>query len=749
MHTFRKILSFHTRFLPFVLITLVLAFASTSVFASVSSQDLATDLATTVLLEATNKIKNAPASAIDTAVEFHLTLVQVNELLRSEDILQFQNSLFNSPTTPPGFKSLIIDNPLKITTGCGTVEANLDEVLTILLKAFTDALEMLPSYFLRNSLGFPDLSNPKEIFNFIFDSSTTLICQTKAGITQVAETSIWAPFAYIKNKLSTIDLKSTQAASATQADHSCGSSAEQDDTSEKKTTSTNLTADEQAEADIEANAIVQQQKNYQLCKDDFEEYKSYIDAQVKKIKILGDIKTEQAASTCDTINSEISKEKKYDYNVTLPNPFYLDLSIPEPKCTGGLNGQIAKACTIMNFDSDEPSTEVVLSQSNIAKITEIPLAISSYQKDAPNEVQSEVFKIGTNYVELITHCLNGTDAPLYNGYCSELDNSDFFPVKFNYQALSLVNRDILKALEKKKIFCTITEFNVNTPSFIINSIGYATNLISGSSEQYSIIDPDILRTATQTVVLNDFCTKKFDQDISRLKKHLNPYLSDIYTDNIYIEEQKISRPIFKWAAREVFMGMPLSYPVPVTTTSKKIHKICTKHKDQTDYFIAVPTLTGPVDIIKIPAANTTELSLALDDNNNILSVPTNFFKYETEMLCDGKAGETTCDISKLSCGINWEKTTARLDTLYENSETAAANPSASGSLGDFRVCEKNQKALNDTCTHKDFDKMLTDGLKSEITKLIIAQKALKSPTSQSAIDEMALEILRRIENVRN
>lgn len=734
----------------FILITLVLAFGSSSVFASGTTTDVINDLAATISQSiSTNTGNNTPSSTPTTFSTIDLSLSTINKMLESDGILQIQNAYFTSPSTPPSFKSIIIDNPLKITTGCGTVEANLDEVLTILLKAFTEALELLPSYFLRNSLGFPDLSNPKEIFNFIFDSSTTLICQTKAGITQVAETTIWAPFSYLKNILSTVDISNTQDAGASQANHSCASRAKQDETEEDKNTAQNTKGDEQAQNDIIASATPAQMKKYQNCKDDFEGYKSYIDAKIKKIKILSSLKTEQMDSTCAAIDSEIAQKKKSDYTLTIPNPFYLDLSTPEIKCTGGQLGQITKACTKMNIDTDEPTTEVILSQSNIAKITEIPLSLSSYENTATNEVQSEVFKVGSNYVDLISNCLNGTDTPLYNSLCNDLESSDYFPIKFNYQALSLDNRDILKALEKKKIFCTISKFNVNSNNFIVNSIGYASNLISGSISNHSIISPDILRAATETVVLNDYCTKKFDQDISRLKKHLNPYFSDLYINNIDIEEQKISRPIFKWTAREVFIGSPLRYPMPVTIATQKILKICTKHKEQLEYFIATPGLTGGADITKIPANSIAELSLALQDTNNLLSVPTSFFKYETEMLCDGVAGQTSCDISKLSCGINWAKTMSRKDTLYKNIATSAAHPSETDDLGDYTVCEKNQKALGKSCTHKFFNKKITNGLRAEITKFIIAQKALKSPTSQSAIDEMALEILRRIENVRN
>lgn len=653
------------------------------------------------------------------------------------------------------FKTIELINPLGITSGCGTVDINFDETLTILLKAFQQTLEVLPPFLIKNSFGFPDISNPKAIFEFIYDTTTSLVCSGESVATATAEQAFNYPFAELFNKNNMGTDEDEQVVSAGQKMKCSAIAADKDKDKKSSNTQKPKNAEDKTKGQGNVETTNEYSENFKKCKAKYEDYKSFVNAKIAKIKLLEEKNIKTLKSSCDVLQKEMMLDAKKPSSDRMGNsktvtfsPVYLS-ELKSHKVVSknrGIQGTI-----VLNKDGTLES-EVIIDRERQKKETEVFVEPKPMPIYIDSSLDLTVFKLGSEYQRLLDICtspksmehtitdltaqkkddFNFTDSDfeIYKQTCDFLNNNNS-PFPLQLADPNKPSADYTQRLLSKKAICDLTWFNIENDQFIVDSIGYATMALdkvrfnAPGSNSIQIQSPTIpeLRAATRRIILEDFCEKKLILDIQRLdvafekKTDTDMMLTSRDANGLYIKG-------LSWRINKVYVPTAFELPTPFASgntspiVSTKIHTICEKHSNQTDYHVAFVDDTNPltnVNIVKIPANNLTQLSSTLgftDLKSSLFEslIPT---KYETELLCDKKPGKSSCSPDKLSCSINWEnKSNTRKDTLFSNPKSTNKDESgALNKIGDYEAYEKRKNEMDKISapSQSDFEKDVLDG----------------------------------------
>jgi hypothetical protein len=680
----------------------------------------------------------------------------INNLLSKDNYFNIKSSdLMSGTPEQANYDTITISNPLGITTGCGTVQANLEETLTIMLDSFKKALTKLPVYFIRNYLGFPDISNPKEVFNFIFDTTTTILCNAEAGIVQLGESGVSGGMTYLSNKYKTTASENKDDASGTQLFHICGSlGADLDDIEQEKETSTNPEATEKTEAKRKEDALTGQSSKYNTCKQKYEDYKAVIEAKIKKFKVYEKKAALELKSSCEVINqnSPSIRKKTVHFNPIYVSQNQVQETIPE------LSSGITTARSKINSDEvkpghrEEDGQEILIDKESIRNDLKVPGKLELYRPGISN-MSATVYRLGSEYANTITHCLNGFDSDQANQdsrfsfICDKIDQSiSPFPMILGS---SEVQNDFLKIIEKKKMFCDLTLFNSGDNQFLADTIGYVTKILG--EEASSFTEPTLLeyQTAVREVIENDYCDNKLYSDVRYLEVKMKENIESFYDRNrMYSEGLIIKMPI--WEKKEIFVTSSAVFD------DRKVIKVCARAKEQEEYYIASidPSITDmneetEVSIIKV------ESTLISDFADKVESVSDEIVNtvLETEMLCSrttgsGKdektvkeAGKTTCKVKNLSCGINWEKDTDRKDNLYK--DRSNGKKGLYDSSKEYYKKHRPKEGFSKYIFEKDDIRSLKNSLKP-----IFRLRERASIMEIIMIEQLEVDLLKKLNNLR-
>lgn len=637
------------------------------------------------------------------------------------------DNIEDSSSQQRGFTSIVVKSPISISTGCGTVEANLDEGLAIMLAAFKQQLKKLPSYYMQEVLGLPDINNPKAVFEYVYDTTTTLICGGEAGTVQAMESGSWASMAYLKNKFDMTADSSKETGLGTQVGHGCPTGATPDVTSELTKTGTDKNVAKQTEGDVAKKAAKGHNSKFNRCKQKYEEYKTFIEAKIKKFDIYKKRAKELNNSSCKVLANKSGVSEDFD----MPNPF--------AKIDKGDSSEILSAKSIIstqniNYSDDGLKSEIVVNIEAIADEINLDGSLKPY-RDSNLKMSGNVFRLGRNYLNTVTECLNQHTNDKYSVICEKIDKlTSPFPVRlFNDDRSGFV-----PLVETKKLLCDTTLFNVDDDQFIIDSIGYVTHLLgieSGSSSTPAVAD---LRAATEVMVLGDFCASKYREEVRGLSIRVENKIREKWLE----VEDELRGAIVKqdaWKVHEVYVLPSATYE------DKSVVKVCQKSNKQKEYYAALApkTLTVKDDSIvtikKIPSTSLQELSKVIGSEVDAF-LPESF---ETQMLCKPDTGigiskeQDTCKVENIVCGINYAKFTKRTDNLYEN-QVDSTKPSA---------IDNYKKSLKGTpFTIRSHQKKINDQLVSKIDKLI-KMLTIKERMDKQILNSVSIELLKKITNL--
>ncbi len=724
------------------------------------------------LFDASQKVKSMSGdeyvAKYRTEIDYNTDLM--DSLLMSDGYEELYGSV--SSTIIKKRTVIQLSNPLGIEVdGCSTISGNLDEALTILLHALNNALGVIPNLAASRMFGLPNLDNPKEIFNWVYDMSTTVICMGTSGITTAVETGVFAIPTMIKQEYATWNKSEGDDSTNTQIGALCGFRQDKDEYSEEKTQGLNQNADTKAKGQITGNALLSQDKKFLSCKDKYEEYKKYIS---KEITLL-DIYKERQQKATDTACSLLAAEKESnegdaltgggkEWNIS--NPFYLSVSQPEIfKMSFGPLDVSMKFNENASFDRSDPNnvskiekTEILVDKKKLVnEVLNIQGKIPYYVgNENSTEISQYIYNIGSTYANIVSGCLN--DDPQYASVCNEQDIEDYFPIKMgkNNKYTSL-----LEAVSKKSILCDLTYFNKDNDDFLISSIGLITmidNDKKGFSDHPPVAD---LRSAIETVFLEDYCDDKLALDLYALEDAMKESLVR-QVDDINQKEKALLSAAKVWKDQEMVVSIPSQY------NNKDVIKVCNVFPEQENYYIATgdkaqieswynagagsaPRLNIEKIAVKGRDIKKFEKELRIQNQNTWekcdygLEEKCGFIEngiyapLETEILCDGvpldltgAVGSATigsCEINKVSCGINFEKKTEalRTDKLYID------NDSESNPKGKYAQYALKQKEDKQNVSEEDFAEKIDLGFKKQIDKILYFTGNVLSKASKDLI----------------
>jgi len=668
-------------------------------------------------------------------------------------------------------KTTIIDisNPFGIEVdGCSTVTANLDEALAVLLYAIQNAMGVLPELLNSRMMGLPNLDNPKAIFNWIYDMTTTVMCMGTSGVTQAIESSIEAIPLLLKNSLSTANDEETDTSSNTQINAACGARQAKDSYTEKKDQGKNVNANEQTGGALTSSAILEQDKKFHNCKIKYEEYKKYISDKISIIDVYRDREVDKMKTSCDLLNAE---EKKKSGDIFFPesgtwplaNPFYLNIVQPEifSSTFGAIDWKIK-----VNENNSSKKGEMRVDRKRLAdQILNIDGKIPQYATSSNvslgrwnyvkgNEIPEYIFNLGINYANIITGCISGD--PQFDTICNSEDIKNYFPMKLNP---TVDNPSFLEKVKRQRLFCDLTDFNKEDNNFLISSIGLVT--ILDSMQKGIDHEPTIEKfsEAVNTVILGDYCSEKINMNIDVLEETMMIRLmSEI--SKVNQKERGLLSASKIWKDQEIVVTIPSQFK------KDQVVKVCNVHKRQKNFFIATVIkdsagkLTNNANIHKIEAKFSSnkiidikslekKLKIKLDGNwdactngdskcgflENALYAP-----MEIEMLCDEVAGSSLCPVDRLSCGINFAQKSAseREDDLYVDNDSET-KPKGKYAQYEFKRREEKLDASED-----DFNQKIDKGFKKDIDKIIYFAKNVLSPASKDLMMFIQIEVKKQM-----
>jgi len=667
-----------------------------------------------------------------------------------------------------------LTNPFGVAVdGCGTVTANLDEALAVLLHALTNALGVIPNLAGSRMFGLPNFDNPKEVFNWVYDMTTTVMCLGTSGVTTAVEAGVRAAPAMIKNLLSTWNQEEEDNSTNTQIGALCGYLQTKDDWNEKKGQSTNKNAESQTAAELAELGIIEQNKKFHKCKTKYEDYKTYLSEQISLLDIYRDREVEGMKTSCDLLDAEEKKESgdallPNKKTWTFPNPFYLDVVEPEilsldfgvidVKMKFNENNKAEK--TEIIIDKQKLLDQVLNIQGKIPYYTSKEGAIASnsnYVKN--NEISDYIFDIGINYANIVTGCFNGD--PSFDHVCKSDEVESYFPMEVKP---TVANPSLLELVSKKRMFCDLTYFNKDNKDFLLSSIGLVTLKHYESKGIDDEPSMDAFKAAINTVILGDYCKSKLDMDLALLEKTILLSLKT-KVDKINQKERGLLSAARIWKDQEMVVAIPAQYG------DEDVIKVCNVHKKQKNFYIA--TIIKNTDKTNSTIANIHEIQ-AKHSFGKVIDIKSlekdlmikidgqwdecvngdkkcNFIEnglyspFEMEMLCDGTPDMSACDVNKLSCGINFSEKEAseREDKLYvdDDSETKPK--------GKYAIYKFKQKEAKDNFSEDDFNEKMQEGFTKDIDKILYFAANVLSPASKDLEIFIKTEIKKILISLRN
>lgn len=627
--------------------------------------------------------------------------------------------------------SYVLKNPISISTGCGTVTGNIDETLTLMLAAFKQKLKMLPRDYMKKVLGLPDINNPKEVFEFIYDTTTTMVCAGEAGVVQGMESVTWASVAYFKDEFDMKFDESKETSVSTQVGHGCPTQARDDENTEVKLSGTNKKGNESAEGGITEKGARGHNAKFNDCKQAYETYKTYIQGKVDRLSVY----KEQAKQAKNTSCSVLANKSGISEDFPLPNPFAKSSEADDDQI---LTADSKFSKLNINFSENGIKSEILVNKEAVVDEVSPEGTLKKYS-DLNNKISDSVFRVGRSYLNTLTECLNqytsndkadGMEIKEVPAICAKIDSPNSpYPV----QLYNDKRAGFFPLMETKKLICDTTLFNVDDDQFIADSIGYVTHLLG--QDKPTIID---LRAATETMVLNDFCSTKYNEEIRQLSRSVDEKVRDKWLE-IEDEVRGAITKMQSWQSREIFTLPTANYE------GEQVVKICQKSSKQKEYFVAtVPanqeiTDDTTANIKKIEVSDTAQLALAVNSHvDAFLTYP-----FDNEMLCKpnsgvglGKAADT-CEVKHLTCGINYDKETDRTDNLYENQ----VDPNGKSALENYKISLKGE-----VFTNNKHQKELNTQLQAQVDK-VLKLLTVKERMDKNILKNVSIEQLRKITNL--
>lgn len=671
-------------------------------------------------------------------------------------------------------KRTVIDltNPFGIEVdGCGTVTANLDEALAVLLHAIKNAMGVLPDLAKSRMFGLPNFENPKEVFNWVYDMTTTAMCMGTSGITTSVETGVRAAPTMLKNLLSTWTGEEKDTSKNTQIGTLCSYIRTKDEWEENKENSTSKTAEEKTGNKLGSTATTSFNAKFHKCKTKFEEYKSYINSQMSLLDVYKERALDIEKTSCDLLNEE---KKQEEGNTLIPNnktwilsnPFYMSVAQPEIISTsmGYVGGNLK-----INENNNSQKKEVIVDKKAVMDIVlnvqgEIPYYTSKekavesgWDYTKHNAISDYIYDIGISYANIITGCFNND--PYYDDVCKSDDVKSYFPIDM-YS--SHIAPSFLEIVSKKRMLCDLTEFNEGDKDFLLSSIGLI--IMKDYENKKNPDEPSIkdFEAAINTIILNDYCTSKLDMDIDLLEEEtLQLLMSKI--NKINQKERGLLSAAKIWKDQEMVLAIPAMY------NDGKVIKICNAHKKQKTFYIATEVRPkkddkeeakkkkqGSANIIKIDSKFTDngiidirslekELKIKIEGKWSSCElgdrkcdfIENSFFApLDVEMLCDGSAGHSTCNAKKLSCGINFSEKDAskRTDELYVDGDSDT-NPK-----GKYAIYKLKREEDKEDASEDDFSEKINEGIKEDVDKVIYFTSNTLSPAAKELLILMKYEL---------
>jgi len=679
-----------------------------------------------------------------TKTTYTTTTPNVNSLLNQNDheaITQTTNSTQTFLNTT-NYDEISLINPIKITRGCNTISVNLEDVFTVIAEAFKDAIKFLPAHYLNNTLGFPDPKNPKAVFEYIYDTTTTLICQGQAGIVQLFDTAIQGPMISLKNTSSTKTDADEDQTVDTQLYGCPGKKKDEQDGKSKRGES--QTADEKSEAEIKQKFIAGQDKKFTECKEDLNLHKSFIFQKIAQINLLSDKNLKTTASTCEALERYDDKKftKLWDYQdrhqtkVAKMDLFFV-ASESQQKTAGENifidNGILTTGIRIKDPDSNQPPELTVDRNAINEDIIHVPGNLLRFSGKDAVDISASIYTIGIRYANRISDCLEDTSGT--NVFCTALKTTPGF-------LIDLPSSDHLSnKLQHKLNFCRVNLFNSDDDDFLKGTIGIYSSLHS----EYSNPSVSDMKNAIELIILNDYCSSKYLLELKDLEFKMNQKLAEIESSTIGLTEAKLAKAYTSWVDRELYINTPIK-----TGFNTQVFKICAKSKLQQKYLVAEESSSAPsLALLKeYPFEKLIDLEPELKYGTETaidkIDALEEFHVYDLEMFCNKTLmlPNSSCKKEEIKCAIDWSKVDGRTDNLQED----GSNDPDKGDFDEY-VKKKNKERSISPPTHKTFEEMDIESMKGLANELIYVNDELSNKATDLIIRQIKLtytEILTRL-----
>jgi hypothetical protein len=659
-------------------------------------------------------------------------LGKINSLKNYKSNKINQNNIFPIPT----YLGRTTINPTTITSGCGTIQANQDEILKILSSVFTKAMNSIGNYSINAITGYADSNNPKQVFLRQYDVATTMVCMGESIKVEVPETLIWMPFANYKHKRSTLKDKSEDAGKKTQINRMCGDKNKNpDEEKDVKKAGENKNGDEQANGDIKRKSMLSTSQKFKECKERYIEYYDYIEEKIDRYYALDRKKEDEIKGSCEVI--KLKAKQKYKTDGKFISPIYASNIVPE-RIT--LTGIVESSLNIKTPTKRDYNYNV--KREEIKDSLLIHKEFNKYKREDQVKLDKKVYNIGIEYANMLTTCLNGFNSSSSNGFnirtnnyslCSFMDSEDGNVFQYDLRPKNKKGiSDFKNKLKTKEEFCRINEFRESDTDFIISTIGYVTKDIINERKGDILYTISDLKSAIKEVIIKDWCGIKLEKEKRELKDLLKRRVSEL-------RRSVDNRDIGLLIKQPFLTSNELWYSENGDSDEPSIYKICTKSSGQENIWYAKidkKDKDSKMSVtIHVKKAN-------IDDLNFVKKSEGYYSKYETEMFCNGsktKEGSICKNLETLRCGINWDKKNNRSDSLYYSNSSKEGNnklkedkyndkgfrlETRNGETGDWYlykeiILDKGSKTYP---TKENFEKEIAMSLRMDYRKMLKARK---------------------------
>lgn len=428
---------------------------------------------------------------------------------------------------------------------CEGIKVNFPDLEPILLDIVKSALKNLPSYVMKNTIGY-DMTSPDGLADTVIDLTSSILCSVYTLGVVGAEGIITGTSAYISKLYDTYRIKEDDITTSgpNGADKETGAT---EDSSQTQDTEKN--AKKRATDETESSLAQEFSSKFNNCMDYTKQmFNEVISANIKDFTPF---KIKKQKSFCEIAKKKAKKNKAIEYTVKSPIRYH-SLENKEKKT----HELCFKTSTITSCkkidDENQLDSQVYIDVEKVNAMRYDKGKIQTISRDLPSSsYNNEIYTIGIDITSMLTNCINdntGLDCQalscegVYAGtdHCLSVGDTPSIREKnipFSFKAPTLPDgtvvdtadvSSLLIRLKQKKYICLLTDIMDSDQK--INFIQELYTIIYPNSSVN--LDRRNAENVFNLVFKEDFCNYQLDKQIEDLDKYNQTKYENIIQENI-------------------------------------------------------------------------------------------------------------------------------------------------------------------------------------------------------------------------